>query len=52
MGNVLHQPVGRVPARRTGDGRLPSPAWDPAYGSRALIDWLFEQRRGGADGAP
>lgn len=36
-GNILHQPVGRVPDRRTGDGRLPSPGWDPDYGWNGLL---------------
>lgn len=31
-GGLLYTVLGRVPQRRSGDGRLPSPAWDPAYG--------------------
>lgn len=31
-GTLLYTPLGRLPARRQGDGRVASPAWDPAYG--------------------
>lgn len=31
-GELLFTMIGGVPARRTGDGRLPAPGWDPAYG--------------------
>jgi penicillin amidase len=31
-GGLLYTVLGRVPERRRGDGRLPAPGWDPAYG--------------------
>lgn len=31
-GGLLYVALGRVPDRLRGDGRLPSPGWDPAYG--------------------
>ncbi len=31
-GTLLYTVLGRVPARRAGDGRLPAPGWDAAYG--------------------
>lgn len=31
-GGLVHLVLGRMPQRRRGDGRLPSPGWDPAYG--------------------
>ncbi|MFQ5749482.1 MAG: penicillin acylase family protein [Planctomycetota bacterium] len=31
-GGILHTVMGRMPRRLRGDGRLPSPGWDPAYG--------------------
>lgn len=31
-GEIAYTVLGRIPERRTGDGRLPSPGWDPAYG--------------------
>jgi len=31
-GGLLYTVMGRVPVRRTGDGRLPSPGWNPDYG--------------------
>lgn len=31
-GGLMHTILGRLPARRRGDGRLPAPAWDPSYG--------------------
>ncbi len=31
-GGILHTVMGRMPRRLKGDGRLPSPGWDPAYG--------------------
>lgn len=31
-GGLLQTVLGRPPLRRTGDGRLPVPGWDPAYG--------------------
>ena len=30
-GNIGYQSPGRIPVRGKGDGRLPSPGWDPAY---------------------
>ena len=36
-GGLLYTAIGRVPIRRLGDGRLPSPAWDPAYGWDGLV---------------
>ncbi|MEM8964214.1 MAG: penicillin acylase family protein, partial [Acidobacteriota bacterium] len=38
-GTLLFTVLGRVPARRIGDGRLPSPGWDPAYGWDGLRPW-------------
>lgn len=35
-GGLLYTLLGRLPVRRTGDGRLPSPGWDPAYGWEGL----------------
>jgi len=32
QGGILHTVMGRMPRRLKGDGRLPSPGWDPAYG--------------------
>ncbi|HRP94998.1 MAG TPA: penicillin acylase family protein [Rhodocyclaceae bacterium] len=32
VGGLLQVLLGRVPERRGGDGRLPAPGWDPAYG--------------------
>ena len=31
-GGLLYITLGRVPQRRRGDGRMPSPGWDDAYG--------------------
>jgi penicillin amidase len=31
-GGLLYTVLGQVPQRRTGDGRMAAPAWDPAYG--------------------
>jgi len=31
-GGLLHAVLGRLPARRGGDGRFPAPGWDAAYG--------------------
>jgi penicillin amidase len=31
-GAILFTVIGHVPQRRRGDGRLPSPGWDPGYG--------------------
>lgn len=31
-GGLLHVVLGRMPLRRRGDGRLPSPGWDASYG--------------------
>lgn len=31
-GSLALTVLGRVPARRRGDGRLPAPGWDPSYG--------------------
>lgn len=44
-GNLLHQPIGRVPDRRQGDGRLPSPAWDDAYGWNGMLGQATNPRR-------
>lgn len=35
-GSLLYTVIGSVPDRRQGDGRLPSPGWDPAYGWKGL----------------
>lgn len=35
-GSLLYTVIGGVPDRRQGDGRLPSPGWDPAYGWNGL----------------
>jgi penicillin amidase len=35
-GSLLYTVIGRVPDRKAGDGRLPSPGWDPAYGWKGL----------------
>jgi penicillin amidase len=35
-GGILWTILGRVPERTSGDGRLPSPGWVPAYGWRGL----------------
>ncbi|MCB1055548.1 MAG: penicillin acylase family protein [Acidobacteria bacterium] len=35
-GGLLYTVLGRVPERKSGDGRLPAPAWDPAYGWSGL----------------
>ncbi len=34
---LLYTAIGRVPVRRTGDGRLPAPAWDADYGWSGLF---------------
>ena len=34
---LLYTAIGRVPARRTGDGRMPGPAWDREYGWDGLV---------------
>ena len=34
---LLYTALGRVPARRGGDGRLPAPAWDVEYGWNGLL---------------
>ncbi|NEE50678.1 penicillin acylase family protein, partial [Streptomyces sp. SID8455] len=31
-GNIGYQAPGTIPVRLKGDGTLPSPGWDPAYG--------------------
>lgn len=31
-GGLLYTVLGRIPRRRLGDGRLPSPGWNPEYG--------------------
>lgn len=36
--------LGRVPARRRGDGRMPSPGWDLAYGWEGLRPWKTNPR--------
>lgn len=36
-GNILHTPVGRVPHRKRGSGRVPAPGWDVSYGWRGLL---------------
>jgi len=35
-GGIVWTVLGRVPERTSGDGRLPSPGWSPAYGWRGL----------------
>ena len=35
-GEILFTVIGRVPDRRAGDGRLPSPGWNPDYGWTGL----------------
>ena len=35
-GGILQTVIGRVPLRRRGDGRLPSPGWDERYGWSGL----------------
>ena len=35
-GGLLYTTLGRLPARRRGDGRLPSPGWDSSYGWAGL----------------
>jgi penicillin G amidase len=37
-GGLLYTVLGRLPARGRGDGRLPSPGWDPAYRWRGLAE--------------
>lgn len=32
QGGLLYTVLGQVPRRRSGDGRMAAPAWDPAYG--------------------
>ncbi|MDY7095187.1 MAG: penicillin acylase family protein [Acidobacteriota bacterium] len=32
QGGLLYTVLGQVPQRRSGDGRMAAPAWDPAYG--------------------
>ncbi len=36
-GGLLYAALGRLPARRRGDGRLPAPARDPSYGWDGLV---------------
>lgn len=36
--------LGRVPARRLGDGRMPSPGWNPEYGWDGLRPWETNPR--------
>lgn len=36
-GEILFTVIGRLPRRRQGDGRLPSPGWDPDYGWDGLL---------------
>lgn len=35
-GSLLYTVIGGIPDRRRGDGRLPSPGWDPSYGWNGL----------------
>lgn len=35
-GRLAYRVLGGIPERRLGDGRLPSPGWDPAYGWEGL----------------
>ena len=44
-GGLLHVVLGRIPKRRLGDGRLPAPGWDPAYGWDGLLDAGASPRR-------
>ena len=37
-GELMFTVIGKVPDRKLGDGRLPSPAWDPAYGWNGTRD--------------
>jgi penicillin amidase len=37
-GGLLYTILGRLPDRRKGDGRLPAPGWDPAYGWKGLAE--------------
>jgi penicillin G amidase len=37
-GGLLHVLMGGLPERRLGDGRVPAPGWDPAYGWDGLRD--------------
>jgi penicillin amidase len=37
-GGLLYTVLGRLPARGRGDGRLPSPGWDPAYRWRGVAE--------------
>lgn len=36
-GGILHTPIGRIPDRRTADGRMPAPGWNPLYGWDGLL---------------
>ncbi len=36
-GGLLYTALGRIPARRTGNGRLPAPAWNREYGWDGLL---------------
>ena len=44
-GGLLHVVLGRIPARRRGDGRLPAPGGDPSYGWDGLRDAAASPRR-------
>lgn len=48
-GGLLHVILGRMPRRRLGDGRLPAPGWDPAYGWDGLHDAAENPRRAPVD---
>lgn len=38
-GALAYTAIGRIPARRAGDGRLPSPGWDLSYGWDGLLPY-------------
>ncbi|RMH18553.1 MAG: penicillin acylase family protein [Acidobacteria bacterium] len=44
-GTLYQTVIGRLPARRSGDGRLPSPGWDPAYGWDGFLPRTANPRR-------
>lgn len=51
QGGLLHAVLGRLPHRLAGDGRFPSPGWDPAYGWNGLLPASENPvRRAPADG--
>ncbi len=50
-GHIGYQAPGRIPVRRTGDGKWPVPGWDPAYAWTGYISfddlpWMLDPTNG------